>query len=94
VPAAARTRRPTPQVPAHPRRRVTLAQVAEETGLSIATVSKVLNGKPDVSARTRALVRQALLTSGYRKRSNDDAPPLIDVSEHAISVEAPTTGTW
>ena len=37
----------------------------------MATVSKVLNGKPDVSARTRALVRQALLTSGYRKRAND-----------------------
>ena len=45
----------------------------------MATVSKVLNGKPDVSVRTRALVRQALLTSGYRKRANDDAPPLIDV---------------
>jgi transcriptional regulator with XRE-family HTH domain len=79
VPAAARTRRPAPQVPARPRRRVTLAQIAEETGLSMATVSKVLNGKPDVSARTRALVRQALLTSGYRKRANDDAPPLIDI---------------
>ena len=79
MPAAARTRRPAPQVPARPRRRVTLARIAEETGLSMATVSKVLNGKPDVSARTRALVRQALLTSGYRKRANDDAPPLIDI---------------
>ncbi len=79
VPAAARTRRPAPPVPARPRRRVTLAQIAEETGLSMATVSKVLNGKPDVSVRTRALVRQALLTSGYRKRANDDAPPLIDI---------------
>ena len=75
----ARTRRPARQFRTHARRRVTLAQIAHETGLSTATVSKVLNGKPDVSARTRTLVRQALLTAGYRKRANDDAPPLIDV---------------
>ena len=61
------------------RRRVTIAQIAEESGLSTATVSKVLNGKPDVSPRTRLLVQDALLSSGYRKRGNDEAPPLIDV---------------
>ena len=63
-----------------PRRRVTLAQIAEETGLSMATVSKVLNGKPDVSVRTHALVRQALLhfpaTASGRTMT---APPLIDM---------------
>ena len=84
VPAAARTRRPAPPVP-RPRRRVTLAQIAEETGLSMATVSKVLNGKPDVSVRTRALVRQALLTSGYRKRANE--------TRHRSSTSCSTTST-
>lgn len=61
------------------RGRVTIAQIAEESGLSTATVSKVLNGRPDVSARTRLLVQEALLSSGYRKRANNDPPPLIDV---------------
>jgi len=79
APEAAPTQRPARQGRTHARRRVTLAQIAHETGLSTATISKVLNGKPDVSARTRALVRQALLTAGYRKRANDTAPPLIDV---------------
>jgi len=61
------------------RRRVTIAQIAERSGLSTATVSKVLNGKPDVSSRTRMLVQDALLSSGYRKRGSGDPPPLVDV---------------
>ena len=89
-----RTRRPAPQVPARPRRRVTLARSPRRPACRWRRCPRLLNGKPDVSARTRALVRQALLTSGYRKRANDDAPPLVDVSEHAISVEAPTAGSW
>ncbi len=42
-------------------------------------MSKVLNGRPDVSDRTRTLVQDALVRSGYRKRASNDAPPLIDV---------------
>jgi DNA-binding LacI/PurR family transcriptional regulator len=56
-----------------------MAQIAKESGLSTATVSKVLNGKPDVSPRTRKRVQEVLLSSGYRKRGGSDAPPLIDV---------------
>lgn len=59
--------------------RVTIAEIAEKSGLSTATVSKVLNGRPDVSARTRLLVQELLASSGYRKRASNDAPPLIDV---------------
>ena len=70
--------RPAPQHDGA-RRPVTIARIAEETGLSTATVSKVLNGKPDVSPRTRKLVQDILLSSGYRKRGSGDAPPLIDV---------------
>ena len=61
------------------RGRVTIAQIAEESGLSTATVSKVLNGRPDVSAPTRRLVQEVLVSSGYRKRQRTDVPPLIDV---------------
>ena len=61
------------------RPRVTIAQVARESGLSTATVSKVLNGRPDVSAHTRIRVQQALASSGYRKRSGNDGSQLIDV---------------
>jgi DNA-binding LacI/PurR family transcriptional regulator len=58
---------------------VTIAQIAEESGLSTATVSKVLNGRPDVSASTRRLVQEVLVSSGYRRRPNTDAAQLIDV---------------
>jgi LacI family transcriptional regulator len=61
------------------RGRVTIAQIAAQSGLSTATVSKVLNGRPDVSAGTRLRVQEALVRSGYRKRANDDPPPLVDI---------------
>ncbi len=61
------------------RRQVTIAQIAAQSGLSTATVSKVLNGKPDVSPRTRALVQDALVSSGYRRRTVSDPPSLIDI---------------
>ena len=46
------------------RGRVTIAQIAKESGLSTATVSKVLNGRSDVSARTRLLVQEVLVELG------------------------------
>lgn len=49
-------------------RRVTLAAIAEETGISVPTVSKVLNGRSDVSATTRARVERALASTGYQPR--------------------------
>jgi len=45
--------------------RTTLAMVAAEVGVSKATVSKVLNGRPDVGAETRARVERALADHGY-----------------------------
>lgn len=46
-------------------RRATLAIVASAAGVSAPTVSKVLNGRPDVSAATRARIEQALREHGY-----------------------------
>src|SRR5262245_64944656 len=40
--------------------RATVRQVAAETGLSIATVSRVLNGHPHVAPHTRDLIQQAV----------------------------------
>jgi LacI family xylobiose transport system transcriptional regulator len=65
--------------------RVTLAEVAGRAGVSLSTVSKVLNGRSDVSRTTRAKVEQLLETHGYRRRSQT-APqaPLIEVVFHEL----------
>ncbi|AKH82096.1 LacI family transcriptional regulator [Streptomyces sp. CNQ-509] len=48
--------------------RPTLAQIAETAGVSISTVSKVLNGRDDVSTDTRAKVDSALRQHQYTRR--------------------------
>jgi LacI family transcriptional regulator len=52
------------------KRAVTMAAIAREAGVSIATVSKVLNGRRDVSPSTRAKVQDLLTGSGYRRRGS------------------------
>jgi len=47
---------------------VTLASVAEEAGVSLATISKVLNGRPDVAASTRERIEGLLSQRGYERR--------------------------
>ncbi len=49
--------------------RVTLSDVASEAGVSLATISKVLNGRPDVSAATRARIEELLAHHGYQRRT-------------------------
>ena len=48
-------------------RRTTLGQVADAAGVSIATVSKVLNNRGDVSIETRRRVEKHLRASAYRR---------------------------
>ncbi|MFI0820832.1 LacI family DNA-binding transcriptional regulator [Streptomyces sp. NPDC021098] len=48
-------------------RPVTIAYIAESAGVSVPTVSKVLNGKSGVSADTRARVEELINRHGYRK---------------------------
>ena len=48
------------------RARVTIRQVAETAGVSIATVSRVVNGHSDVSADTREAVQRVLREHGYQ----------------------------
>jgi LacI family transcriptional regulator len=55
------------------RQRVTVRELAAETGLSIATVSRVLNGQSNVAPRTREVVLQAVGRLGpHRPRSRGD----------------------
>ena len=46
--------------------RITIADVAREVGVSMMTVSRVINDRGDVSPETRAKVRQAIKQLGYR----------------------------
>ena len=62
-PAAASGTRPE----AAPRRRPTLAAVAAEAGVSLPTVSKVVNGRPDVAPGTRARVERLLGELNYQR---------------------------
>ncbi len=45
----------------------TIRDVAKEAGVSIATVSRILNDKPDVSEETRARVENAIGKLGYAR---------------------------
>ena len=45
--------------------RLTIRQIAELAGVSIATVSRVLNGRDDVSAETREAVSRVIRENGY-----------------------------
>ncbi|MEV0846669.1 LacI family DNA-binding transcriptional regulator [Streptomyces sp. NPDC049954] len=65
--------------------RVTLAQVAAQAGVSLSTVSKVLNGRPDVSAPTRSRVEELLEEHGYRRPApTPPEAPLIEIVFHEL----------
>lgn len=46
---------------------MTIAHIAQEAGVSVPTVSKVLNGRSGVSDQTRARVEELIERRGYRK---------------------------
>ena len=49
-------------------RTVTIAEIATAAGVSVPTVSKVLNGRKGVSPHTRALVERLLTEQGYERK--------------------------
>lgn len=70
--------------------RVTLAEIAAEAGVSLATVSKVLNGRADVSAKTRARVEQLLRGNGYLRRASaaaNGSARMIELVFHELDSE-------
>ncbi|MDQ7879219.1 LacI family DNA-binding transcriptional regulator [Microbacterium sp. QXD-8] len=64
--------------------RVTLKEIAAQTGVSLTTISKVLNGAADVSSATRALVEEQLRMSGYRRRKSKERREYIEVVLHEL----------
>ncbi|MFE6234070.1 LacI family DNA-binding transcriptional regulator [Cellulosimicrobium sp. NPDC057862] len=70
------------------RRNVPLAAVAAEAGVSVPTVSKVLNARPDVSATTREHVAGVLRRHGYEVRPRTaKRTGLVDV--RIVDLEGP-----
>ena len=78
--------------------RVTLAKVAQEAGVSPATVSKVVNGRAGVGAATRLAVEQAVERAGYVAIAERQRPfrgagePLVEVLVE--SMHHPYNGTF
>ncbi len=66
-------------------RRITLAEVAQQAGVSLSTVSKVLNGRQDVSSATRVKVERLLETHSYRRTTRvAREAPLIELVFHEL----------
>ena len=68
--------------------RPTIAQVAKQAGVSVPTVSKVINGRSDVAPETRRRVEAIILERGY-KRSDRSArrAQLIELIFHELESE-------
>lgn len=64
--------------------RITLAQIAEEAGVSLATMSKVLNGRTDVAPATRARLEEHLNRHGYTRRNVAQRSETIELVFHEL----------
>lgn len=64
-------------------KRVTLAAIAAETGVSVTTISKVLNGRGDVADATRSRVEAHLQRRGYSRRGADHSD-FVEVVLHEL----------
>jgi LacI family xylobiose transport system transcriptional regulator len=64
----------------------TLAKIAREAGVSAPTVSRVLNGRADVAAETRARVEALISKHGYQRRGGAKATPspMLDLVFHEL----------
>lgn len=64
--------------------RITLAKLAQEAQVSLATASKVLNGRSDVAPATRARVEALLDSHGYRRRRTVASARLVELVFHEL----------
>ena len=64
--------------------RVTLAEIAAEAGVSLATMSKVLNGRTDVSPATRARLEEHLARHGYQRRASAQRSEFVELVFHEL----------
>ncbi len=71
-----------------PARATTIAFIAEQTGVSVPTVSKVINGRPDVAVETRRRVEAAIVEHGYQRTPRSAArAPLLEIIFHELESE-------
>jgi LacI family xylobiose transport system transcriptional regulator len=69
-----------------PRARPTIAEIARLAGVSAPTVSKVVNGRGDIAAGTRAHVQKVLHEHGYpQKRNTAKRAALIELVFHELA---------
>ncbi|MGW1750477.1 LacI family DNA-binding transcriptional regulator [Streptomyces sp. NPDC002092] len=57
------------EAPSEVRGKVTITEIARQAGVSVPTVSRVVNGRSDVSPQTRARIEDLLLRHGHRRRA-------------------------
>ena len=75
-----------------PRRRngkgTTISFIAEQTGVSVPTVSKVINGRSDVAPDTRRRVEAAIREHGYHRPDRQQrVAPLLELIFHELDSE-------
>lgn len=77
-----------PSRPRSPGQTTTIAVIAEQAGVSAPTVSKVINGRSDVSAATRQRVETIIREHGYRTAGRSTrAQPILELIFHELESE-------
>lgn len=75
-------------MPSRSKPRATLTDVATRAGVSVPTVSKVLNNKPEIAEPTRRRVEEAIAQTGYRPRPRSkkvSRAGLVDIVVHGVN---------
>jgi len=73
---------------ASPATPLTIAHIARRAGVSAPTVSKVINGRTDVSPQTRRRVEAVIREQGYRpSRRGARTAPLLELAFHEFESE-------
>ena len=78
----------TPPEPTAARNGTTIAVIAREAGVSVPTVSKVINGRSDVAPATRRRVEAVIRRHGYERRVRPSRrAPLLELLFHELESE-------
>ena len=71
-----------------PRNGTTIAFIAAQAGVSVPTVSKVINGRSDVAPETRKRVEAAIREHGYKRTAREQrVAPILELTFHELDSE-------
>lgn len=88
MPPASRSATPGEAPDESPTGPLTIAEIARRAGVSLATVSKVVNGRLDVAAETREQIEDLIRRHGYRRQKRAGRPaPLLELVFHELRGE-------